>query len=71
MLLCGKELKIGDYVEVEFSDMWDIDGVYGDKYIIKGKITEFQDELERAVVNDAWCFYDHDKILEHIKSESG
>ena len=63
MVLCGKELNVGDYVEVQYTT--------GNKYsqlkggVVTGNITKLWEDAGQGQVNHGWCFHDHDKILEH------
>ena len=62
MILCGKELNVGDYVKVQYTT-----GHKGGT--IKGEITKLWEEHKQGQVNNGWCFHDHDLILEY-KSKS-
>ena len=67
--ICGKTLRLGDYVEVSYT----ISAGYLPAEI-KGKITELwsleDDNFLQARVESGWCFHDHDKIVEHIIKEA-
>jgi len=68
LTICGHDLRIGDYVEVQYTT--------GTKFIgavIKGKIVElWSPKLDghlQARVDSGWCFHDHDRILTFIPGE--
>lgn len=63
--ICGKKIKLGDYVEVEFTT-----GARFKGGRIKGKITElWSDGHLQARVESGWCFHDNDNILDHKPKE--
>jgi len=64
LFICGKELSLGDFVEVEYTSGTRMKGGR-----IKGKITELWspdlDKHYQARVESGWCFHDGDLILQH------
>ena len=63
MELCGVEMDVGDYVEVQYSNGKKFKGA-----ILKGNITKLWDApRKQGEVNNGWCFHDHDRILKHNK----
>lgn len=67
IFICGKQIKLGDYVKVECNA-----GTWSRHATVQGKITELWDKkqcgVHQARVDNGWCFHDEDKILEHLKT---
>ena len=62
MTICGKRVKLGDFVRVKYMDG---DSMKGGT--IQGKIVELWDEgLIQGRVESGWCFHDKDNILQHV-----
>ncbi len=66
--ICGKEIKLGDFVKVKYTSGNQFKGA-----TIKGKIIElWTPEIDnghlQARVSNGWCFHNNDEILEHIKA---
>lgn len=73
MKICGHNVEVGDYVEVEYTTGKRLKGG-----ILRGTITKLWDKEgddypiapgKQAQINDGWCFHDVDKILKHIPRE--
>ena len=64
IIICGKKVKLGDYVEVEYKG--------ADGGGIKGKIVKFAtiefDGFLQAELENGWAFHDYDIIKKHIAS---
>lgn len=64
ILICGKEVSLGDYVKVEYAT-----GERMKDCHIEGKLTKLwspeNDNHHQAQINNGWCFHDYDLILEH------
>lgn len=64
LMICEAKIKLGDYVEVEYTTGERMKGGR-----IKGKITElWSPELDghyQARVESGWCFHDNDLLIEH------
>ena len=69
VVICGKEIQLGDYVKVEYTT-----GIQFKGGTIKGKITELWDNTVggnlQGRVENGWCFHDNDIIIEHIPKDS-
>ena len=65
--MCGKTLRLGDYVEVQYTNSKMFSG-------IRGEIVELwspeNDEFLQTRVNSGWCFHEYDKIVKHIPKEA-
>lgn len=60
IFICGKLIKLGDYVEVRYKN--------GDR--VRGEITglwspELSEGHLQARVKSGWCFHDTDTIIKH------
>jgi len=67
MELCGVEMDVGDYVEVQYSNGKKFKGA-----ILKGNITKLWDApRKQGEVNNGWCFHDHDQVLHNKKAVLG
>lgn len=75
MKICGHNVKVGDYVKVQYTTGQTFKG-----RIIKGIITKLWDENSKDIevknpkgfkqgqVEHGWCFHEEDHILEHTAS---
>ena len=67
--MCGRVIRLGDYIEVEYTT--------GDRMkggILRGNVTELWSPETgakhlQARINNGWCFHNHDRILVHNKEE--
>jgi hypothetical protein len=73
MKMCGRELEIGDYVEVKLTGRFS-------GTILKGTITKLWDTAgddlphapkKQAQINGGWCFHEEDEIIQHVKAGTG
>ena len=68
--MCGKTLRIGDYVKVRYTK-----GTWSKGGTLQGVITELWspklDNHLQARVDDTWCFHDYDEILTHNAEGQG
>lgn len=65
--ICGKIVKLGDYVRVRYTPGGRMEGE-----TISGKVIELwslkDDNHLQGRVESGWCFHDNDEILEHRSS---
>lgn len=65
LTICGKHIKLGDYVEVDYRSGGGI----------RGEIVELWDGKEddstftQARVKNGWCFHDYDIITKHQEAQ--
>jgi hypothetical protein len=65
MEMCGHELSLGDWVEVEIGGNGHLSGGR-----LEGKIVAFYPFLPQVKLEGGWCFHPSDEILKHIPSVS-
>lgn len=61
MEMCGHELSLGDWVEVEIGGNGHLSGGR-----LEGKIKAFYPYLPQVKLESGWCFHPSDTILKHI-----
>lgn len=65
LTICGKTLKLGDFVRVEYTKGRNFKGAQ-----IWGTVTKLWPAPGPQVqVNNGWCFHEGDLIVEHKKGE--
>ena len=67
--ICGRIVRLGDYVKVKYTSKGRFEGAR-----IKGHITQLfsllhGDNCKQAQLDDGWCFHEGDKILEYEAGE--